>query len=413
MPTVLVETIEGRLGGGKTLFAMERIARRIAEGGTVGTNIMVRRDGLRQFILDEYGVHMEDDQLIIVEDKDVPKIWEKVPPGSTDLNTLLVVDEAHTIWRRGATKRGDESPVILFITLARKTFTDCIFIAPSLSSVDSQLADYNHYCWRLRNMQLLSLFGIQYPFPQVNRCRWDGAGDFLIDNELVTRDKRLFKTYDTYHIVKAVDRPGAVGKRELKKRKNEKNMKLLVIVVLLIAGLAFGVQHWRERIETGKQEKVAAGGEQPARKVDVSTLSRMASGPSSVLPAVRIEQERFRNSTEGVSLATETTEYTVGELCPRGMVVSVRGRIVQVKRLDGGTDYVVPLPGVSAPASFQVAPVAVQLPPAPLLAPAPPAVPTPPPDVEQKKPSLSQTEGRRITGNLRRSLAERSSLPSP
>ena len=59
----MIEIFEGRIGGGKTYTAVERVAECIAAGGTCYLNIDTNFEGMKKLVERRFGTWIEEDQI--------------------------------------------------------------------------------------------------------------------------------------------------------------------------------------------------------------------------------------------------------------------------------------------------------------------------------------------------------------
>lgn len=151
----------GALGSGKTSFGFEEAFARLLKGGTVVTNIDFYPDKVAEKMA-EYGLEFDPARLIRFEDGE--DLWKHAVKGTTDLATMLLVDEAHVehnarAWDKTAAEQ------VLFNTMARKLKVDVVYITQDINNVDKQfrrMAQKIVYC---RNLAHFKLFGfLRFPF---------------------------------------------------------------------------------------------------------------------------------------------------------------------------------------------------------------------------------------------------------
>lgn len=150
----------GALGSGKTSFAFERGLLHLVKGGTVATNIQCHREKIADWMQDEHGLEFDNSRLITIEDCN--EVWKSAVVGTDELETMLIIDEAHVehnarAWDKTAAEQ------ILFNTMARKLKVHVIYITQDINNCDKQFRRMAQMIWYCRN-------AAQYRFLGVFKC---------------------------------------------------------------------------------------------------------------------------------------------------------------------------------------------------------------------------------------------------
>ena len=208
----MIELYEGKMGSGKTLSAVQRILEYLAAGGQVSTNIELKVPACQQYCLDTFGVVFSCFSLIIFERGKVAEFFHHVPSGTPEKPGLVVVDEAQEFFNaRDWKKQGRE--FLSFLWQSRKLCVDIIFISQHCNNLDKQAVRLLQYIWAHRNMRswIMPGLGLHWPLPQILRCQYDFNGRDLLQKKWWWIDKRLFKCYDTYQLVRKINLPVRCG----------------------------------------------------------------------------------------------------------------------------------------------------------------------------------------------------------
>lgn len=221
----MIEIFEGRLGGGKTYSAVYRMVCQLARGGLVATNVEVVWDGLRECVSQKFGVEIEPEQLIKLEDDQVYSFHRFTPSGTSDLPVLVVLDEAHIHFnaRDHATTDRLYRETLVFLTQSRKVATDVIFISQSALNLDKQFARLVQYIWRFRDLAKWRIpgLGIMCPLKGILCVQFDYDGRTILQRQYVAKDKAIFKSYNTNSLLRGFPRlEGITTKRTLGKAKS-------------------------------------------------------------------------------------------------------------------------------------------------------------------------------------------------
>jgi thymidine kinase len=152
----------GSLGSGKTSFAFERALEHLLKGGTVVTNIDFYPDVIAKWMHEEHGLKFDPERLIRCEDGG--DVWKCAVKGDDNLETMLLIDEAHV--EHNARKWSDTTDqAVLFNTMARKLKIHVVYITQDINNVDKQFRRMAQMMWFCRNARHFQLFGIiRFPF---------------------------------------------------------------------------------------------------------------------------------------------------------------------------------------------------------------------------------------------------------
>jgi hypothetical protein len=202
----MIECYEGRIGGGKTLSAVERMLLVWKDGGICATNIAVRWDNCKALLLRRFGVVAVDDQFKALDNDDVRRFWECVPLGTRERPVLVVIDEAD-VWLANASYAQKDKQVEPkfwnFLKQSRKLGADVIFITQALKNLSGQIGRLTQFVWRFRDMEKVSvsipiLGEFRWPFgKQIIQVQCDQDGKTVLKRRYWTKDPELFECYDT------------------------------------------------------------------------------------------------------------------------------------------------------------------------------------------------------------------------
>lgn len=147
----------GSLGSGKTSFAFERGLHHLVKGGTVVTNIQTHNEKIADWMRDEHGLQFDPERLIRIEDG--TDVWKNAVKGDDDMETMLIIDEAHVehnarAWDKTASEQ------ILFNTMARKLKIHVIYITQDINNVDKQFRRMAQMIWYCRNAAQFRFLGV-------------------------------------------------------------------------------------------------------------------------------------------------------------------------------------------------------------------------------------------------------------
>lgn len=328
----MIEIFEGRLGGGKTFYAVERMMKYMGSGGHVSTNIRLNMPGVIAYVRKKYLWDIQPGQYIFLEDEQIPMFHRYTPAGSMENPSLVVVDEAH-IWLNARDWGQQSRELLSFLTQSRKCFTDIIFISQSALNVDKQIMRLVQYIWRFRDMQKFKIagLGLTWPIPQFLRVQFDYDGSTVLDKVFVIKDKTIYSLYYSYELVRKFPRLAAQAVKFDGKIKSKRGFWMRMIIIIICVALGMGIWMYKkfssgQLLTAGKKEQVVNG---PG-----SQAVAAPGNPSIPL----IIKDHFRGIIEderGRVIIGDTETYIAGGLCSIGKVVSCKEDMVVVAGFDG------------------------------------------------------------------------------
>lgn len=282
----MIETYEGRLGGGKTYSAVQRIIDYLAHGGVVATNINLQLDpwhdpaygeqaGLRE-VLRRRGWELQPGQVIILADDEfepftgsagktihlskIQMFWKHVPRGTPKKPSLVVIDEAHFHFPQSG-YRNLPQEVVNFLTLSRHACTDIIFISQHIKNMWTQMSRLAQYRWQFRDMKKFGVpfslgfmtFTIPWFFPHVLQLQYDYDGKTLIRRNWDWRNIDVHACYRSPKLIRQfetdIEADDFAGKGLIKKGLTMKEKISYLLSGVLLSSLIWGlVRHHNPRI---------------------------------------------------------------------------------------------------------------------------------------------------------------------
>jgi len=206
MTDAIVEIFEGKLGGGKTYSAVERIWFHLLKGGVLYTNIKLNWDVVKQAAFDKKGLSLQDIQYGYLDNDKIGHFPKFLTPGTDDLPVLCVIDEAHLFFNARDWKQTGRD-VMEFLTQTRKVMVHMILITQSQLNLDKQFVRMVQYVWRFRDMQKFKfpLLGLGWPLPQILQVCFDATDPkHIMHREFKMKDKFIFSLYTSKDLLKEV-----------------------------------------------------------------------------------------------------------------------------------------------------------------------------------------------------------------
>lgn len=244
----MIEIYEGRIGSGKTFCAVVGGVRQLVLGGIWCTNIEVYWDEICKYAEKRFGVILEPDQLIRLEDEQIKEFYKYTPSGTPERPVLISLDEfpLHFDSRDFAENYKKNRETFTFARQSRKIYTDIVLIAQSLDDIDKKFRPLAQYVWRFRDLTktIFPQLGIAFPLPMILALRFDYDGRTLFSRDFVPKRKEIFKLYNTNSLVRGFPRLEGIQTTRSLKRVQRSGLSrsvvlLLALIDLLLAALFF------------------------------------------------------------------------------------------------------------------------------------------------------------------------------
>lgn len=191
--------VTGKLGGGKTLWAVWMAVQYLRDGKRVAANIDLYPEHFLKNIKDE-----KDLRLLRIPDSPTRRDLDVIGVGNESSdesqNGLLILDECGNILNSRTYNDAGRKGLIEWFLHARKLGWDCIFIVQNLSLLDKQIRDalveYKVVVKRLDRLKVpfLSTLGFKISLPQIHF-----ANIFYgTESRSISADKDFFRGRDLY-----------------------------------------------------------------------------------------------------------------------------------------------------------------------------------------------------------------------
>lgn len=217
----MIECFEGKIGGGKTYSAVERILKHVAGGGAVFTNVDLLPKEIVKYCAYRWFVRVEpEEQIFFLKPEEIKRFDLSVKMGTYEKPVLLVVDEAHIFFNARRWKDAAEE-LLFWLTQSRKWHVDVIFITQSAETLDKQFRLQAQDFWQFRDMDRVHVPIVgTWPFSQILEKRYDHEDKKVQQWRFKKKDPRVFKTYQSFAFLDAKSREIAEREREnaIKKR---------------------------------------------------------------------------------------------------------------------------------------------------------------------------------------------------
>ena len=358
----MIELYTGRVGASKSYHGSLAVARELAKGRVVATNIDLVVPQLLAYIERRYGVIVDESAIIDLrglgeipqgykpdrkgwshsiarrtnsnrQDRAIdPKpgdLVEKVsfmhlfaPPGSQ-----IVIDEAHT-WFGADCKADTPDETFVWMTQSRKQQNDIILITQDADNMDKRFKRLAQFVWIFRDMRTLSVPGVcRWPFQQFKVTQLDAASRQLMWSKIVRKDPEVFKIYNSFAMLTSVQRAPIPPVKAPTKKKKRFPMKFAIVVVGLLVALGlwkggslnpFAPMMKQPAKQAASQPVARPAGPPPAPKVEA------APAPAPPVPAAR-DLVVVRTSNYGTHSRTSIGPVGLFAVTPLGVVTEYDG----------------------------------------------------------------------------------------
>lgn len=194
-----VELITGTLGGGKTLYSVERAFAHAAAGGYVYSNIPMVHDEWAKAMAARHGRVFDRSRINVLTTEQTMEFHLHVPRGTHARAVMVIIDEAGLEFNaRDWAKTSKE--ILAFNTYARKLDIQLLYVSQQSGDVDKQFRGKCRCEWQCRNLFNTRLFGvIQLRIPLLSRVCYDttkGKREYLC-HDVVTSPRWVWPLYDS------------------------------------------------------------------------------------------------------------------------------------------------------------------------------------------------------------------------
>lgn len=199
-------------GGGKSYYAIRRVADALMEGKPVAGNVQLADDWVRQIVRHNWVFWLRPfkrrrflreaaDRYHFTEDLD--ELFRLRLPGRGEARGRMVLDEAHNWMNARSWSAEDRREIVQFFSQHRKLGWEVDLIAQHPEMIDKQVRNLCEYIVYLRNLKKASWGGVRlFPFNLfLAVTTWHAAQRVVVKRELFKLNwrKGLYDTEATTH----------------------------------------------------------------------------------------------------------------------------------------------------------------------------------------------------------------------
>jgi len=370
----MIEVFTGKLGGGKSYHAVSRIARQLAAGGMVVTNIDLVWEEMVKYCADQYGVELEERQYrhlvdeletmtvqspfgkpVEVEVSTIYNFHSMVPKGTMEFPVLCVIDEAHLYFNSRDYAVTDKlgRAMLAYLSQSRKVGNDLILIVQDWRNLDAQFIRQIQYLWKFLDLSKFFIPGIgikwisEWPvvgrmFPNLLSVQMHYDGVTQLGKVWERKDPKIYPLYRTDDLLRPIagQCKEEFLKLTLKRVEKPKNAMLKFIPLIVIVCLAFGARGvWNfihknkgdEPVSVQSDGRVSASPLQAERFVE----SGLVGGEWVRRPGGWLERTLGFYACRKGYVMTEEGPYSLGDETEYGVVQAVTSRLIVLEGYGG------------------------------------------------------------------------------
>ena len=218
----MIQLITGKIGGGKTVLAVERMFQYMLDGGTVISNIELIWHEVVKLGLKKKGRHILPEQYVHLDLNDDSIPWHhKIPWGTKEMPVQVYLDEVHLFfnsrdWQRTAQLHRD---MLSFLSQSRKACVDVSFIAQVASTLERQFrvqCEWEIYVRNFKDIKI-PLFGT-LPFQRMLVTKKDNETNYVAERTVRSYPQDIFPLYNTLDMLDDAMRDKAATAKIVEKR---------------------------------------------------------------------------------------------------------------------------------------------------------------------------------------------------
>lgn len=360
----MIQTIEGRIGGGKTYTAVGWICNHLAKGGVVATNINLQRDsfsdqygkkrGLAWVLKREYSYKLKGEQIIYLSDSalieytnekgktyrlnEIVMFYKLVPRGTPDKPVMVVIDEAHIHFPQDG-YRSIPVEVLHFLTLSRHACVDVVFISQHIKNMWCQMLRLAQFRWAIRDMKKYGIpfgfFNLPWLFPHFLKIKLDYDGITVMSRHMEWARSYLYECYKSPEMASSFESMPSAASVEVEKVELNVMQKIFLVLSGVAAGVAICVVP--ACMSSGSDSRDQSSVVSPVADT-VKTVQNRQNESKQLIENEEIEfYVGHLSSGYNSKLFTTAETYEIGSYYRGNPVVLIDGRSMVVQLQDGST----------------------------------------------------------------------------
>jgi len=198
----MIEFITGKIGGGKTLLALNMMLDDFEKGHRVETNIELNLDVISKHLWTKKGLRFYSDQYRFHDFEENPDFHNHIHRGSREHTVKIYIDEAQLYYNANDSREliKHAKQLISFHTQSRKFGVDIRFITQDEGTVFSQLRKQALWKYECRDLRGVNLGWLMGSAPMLG-LRWKkidlGGSNQVLEKGKTKLDPNIFNMYET------------------------------------------------------------------------------------------------------------------------------------------------------------------------------------------------------------------------
>lgn len=196
----MISVITGKIGGGKSLFALTHAVEKLAKGGCVVSNLALDEIEVDQYLWANYRRRLSHGQIRYHDFEEEPEFHHKIPFGTPQLPVLVICDECQLYYNaaQASQLQAKYLKLVSFLTQSRKCSVDVVFVTQHDTTIWAQFRHQALFGYKCRDMRVVSLpFVGQLPMLGLSWVKYDMISGEIMERGRTPLSPRLFKLYDT------------------------------------------------------------------------------------------------------------------------------------------------------------------------------------------------------------------------
>ncbi len=275
----LIRVVEGKLGSGKTFFAVKKAVDALSQGQVVVSNVKLDWDMVDRR-LRKMGCEVPRNNYRFIETQEIADDPETLKAVLCK-DAFLLIDEIHLIfdsrnWKQNADKGGNFQ---VLITQARKLRIDMWFISQASTRIDGRIRDQATHIVRCTNWRHLPILGTLFRFPITLAKICKPNGNEVLAREWIWRNAKIGNLYDTHQTFLGIQLDGEAPAEVRGKRRREVSYGFILAfagscMLLLSRYLDYREEKNRKDLPSEQVKKAAQGvTEKPVEPVKAPPVS--------------------------------------------------------------------------------------------------------------------------------------------
>lgn len=200
----MIEGIIGKVGSGKSLYALTDMLGHFCKGGYAASNIDLDRDQVARYCW-RRGHRFRDDQYKLLDLQRNPLFHREIKRGTPALKGKIYIDEAHIVFPASEFRENKAAffEIDRFCSQHRKFDVDIYFITQAWENLWGQIKRQATFIYSCRDFRVVSLPMVGTAFGSAMGLKWsrlDSATDIVLETGSTAIAKDVVACYSTKQV---------------------------------------------------------------------------------------------------------------------------------------------------------------------------------------------------------------------